>query len=139
MTLNLTLAARWMIAQTSDFRLTIGPGRPPEETAQKQVVLKYREWSGLLCYTGIARWFSHDTAQWLTRILTHAPGEQRSPQQVADVLVNEGHWLRRVQIDRRWHTFTLALFAGQRPWVYMISNFPRAGQADLPQPLEGRR
>jgi hypothetical protein len=55
MTLNLTLAARWMIVQTSDFRLTIGPGTPPEETAQKQVVLKYRNWTGLLCYTGIAR------------------------------------------------------------------------------------
>jgi hypothetical protein len=40
MTLNLTLAARWMIVQTSDFRLTIGPGTPPEETAQKQVLLK---------------------------------------------------------------------------------------------------
>jgi hypothetical protein len=35
--------------------LTIGPGTPPEETAQKQVLLKYRNWTGLLCYTGIAR------------------------------------------------------------------------------------
>jgi hypothetical protein len=50
MTLNLTLAARWMIVQTSDFKLTTGPGKPPEETAQKQVVLRYSGWSGLLCY-----------------------------------------------------------------------------------------
>jgi hypothetical protein len=54
-TLNLTLAARRMIVQTSDFRLTTGR-RPVNETAQKQVVLKYRHWTGLLCYTGIAHW-----------------------------------------------------------------------------------
>jgi hypothetical protein len=97
--------------------LTIGPGTPPEETAQKQVLLKYRNWTGLLCYTGIARWFSHDTAQWLTRILTPGPGQQRSPQEVATVLVKEGAWLRRVRADQRRHTFTLALFANKLPWV----------------------
>jgi hypothetical protein len=121
--------------QTSDFRLTID-GRPPEETAQKQVVLNYRNWTRLLCYTGIAQWFGHDTAQWLTRILTHGPDEQRSPREIADVLVNEGGWLRRVRADRRRHTFTLALFASKLPWVCMISNYQRAGQNDLPQPLD---
>ena len=135
-TLNLTLAARWMIVQTSDFRLTTGPNRPPEETAQKQVILKYRDWTGLLCYTGISRWFSHDTAQWLTRILTHGPGEQRSPQEVITVLVNEGGWLGRVHPDQRKHTFTLALFANKLPWVCMVSNYQRAGQDDLPQALD---
>jgi hypothetical protein len=134
-TLNLTLAARWMIVQTSDFRLTTGP-KPVSETAQKQVVLKYRNWTGLLCYTGIARWLSHDTAQWLTRILTHGPGEQRSPREIAEVLVKEGGWLRRVHINRRRHTFTLTLFANKLPWVCMISNCQRAGQNDLPQPLD---
>ena len=136
MTLNLTLAARWMIVQTSDFRLTVGPGKPPEETAQKQVVLKYRSWTGLLCYTGIARWFSHDTAQWLTRVLTHGPGEQRSPREVATVLVSEGGWLRRVRANWRRHTFTLTMFADKRPWVCMISNYQRAGQDDLVQLLD---
>jgi hypothetical protein len=116
-TLNLTLAARWMIVQTSDFRLTTGPSTPPEETAQKQVVLKYRHWTGLLCYTGIARWFSHDTAQWLDRILTHGPGEQRQPREILEVLVKQGGWLRRVHEARRRHTFTLTLFANKLPWV----------------------
>ena len=124
-----------MIVQTSDFRLTVD-GRPPEETAQKQVVLKYRHWTGLLCYTGIARWFGHDTAQWLTRILTHGPGEQRQPREIVDTLVNQGGWLKRVHADRRRHTFTLALFANKLPWVWMISNYQRAGQKNLPQPLD---
>jgi hypothetical protein len=135
-TLNLTLAARWMIVQTSDFRLTTGPSTPPEETAQKQVVLKYRHWTGLLCYTGIARWFSHDTAQWLDRILTHGPGEQRQPREILEVLVKQGGWLRRVHEARRRHTFTLTLFANKLPWVCMISNYQRAGQNDLPQALD---
>jgi hypothetical protein len=113
-----------------------GPGRPPEETAQKQVVLKYRHWTGLLCYTGIARWFSHDTADWLTRVLTHGPGEQRQPREVLEALVKGGGWLRRVDEARRRHTFTLALFADKIPWVCMVSNYQRAGQRDLPQPLD---
>ena len=103
------------VVQTSDFRLTVGPGRPPEETAQKQVVLKYRHWTGLLCYTGIARWFGHDTAQWLTRVLTHGPGEQRQPREVLEALVQQGGWLKRVRPDRRRHTFTLTLFANKLP------------------------
>ena len=57
----------YWLAQTSDFRLTIGPGVPPEETAQKQVVLKYPQLDRTDCYAGIARWYGHDTAQWLTR------------------------------------------------------------------------
>jgi hypothetical protein len=124
------------VVQTSDFRLTVGPGRPPEETAQKQVVLKYRHWTGLLCYTGIARWFGHDTAQWLTRVLTHGPGEQRQPREVLEALVQQGGWLKRVRPDRRRHTFTLTLLANKLPWVCMVSNYQRAGQNDLPQPLD---
>ena len=52
------------------------------------------------------------------------------------MLVKEGAWLRRVRADQRRHTFTLALFANKLPWVCMISNYQRAGQDDLPQPLD---
>jgi hypothetical protein len=124
-----------MIVQTSDFRLTTGR-RPVNETAQKQVVLKYRHWTGLLCYTGIAQWYGHDTAQWLDRVLTHGPGEQRQPREVLEALVKEGGWLQRVDEDHRRHTFTLTLFANKLPWVCMVSNYQRAGQNDLPQPLD---
>jgi hypothetical protein len=113
-TLNLTLAARWMIVQTSDFRLTTGR-RPVSETAQKQVVLKYRHWTGLLCYTGIAQWYGHDTAQWLDHVLTHGPAEQREPREVLGALVKEGGWLPGVDENHRRHTFTLTLFANKLP------------------------
>ena len=137
MTLNLTLATRWMIVQTSDFKLTVAPGQPPEETAQKQVVLKYRVWSGLLCYTGIAKYPGHDTAQWLTSQLTHSPDDARLPRQIADLLAREGSpWLRRIRAKDRKHTFTLAVFERDRPLLNMISNYQRAGQDDLPQPLD---
>lgn len=53
MTLNITVAARWMMTQSSDFRLTRS-GVPLSDAAQKQVVLHYREWAGVVCYTGVA-------------------------------------------------------------------------------------
>ncbi|ROP33517.1 hypothetical protein EDD30_6504 [Couchioplanes caeruleus] len=67
MTLNLTAVAPWMVIQSSDFRLT---GTREENAAQKQFVLVYFRWSALLCYTGIAKWRTHDTAAWLTDVLT---------------------------------------------------------------------
>jgi hypothetical protein len=81
MTLNITLAARWLMAQSSDFRLTYkkndGTTGFKSHTAQKQFVLHYPEWSGLLCYTGIANYNQHDTVTWLQQVLVHPPDEQR--------------------------------------------------------------
>jgi hypothetical protein len=62
MTLNITLASPWMLAQTSDFRLTRGgTALALSDAAQKQIVLHYPHWSGLLCYTGAASFGTHDT------------------------------------------------------------------------------
>jgi hypothetical protein len=72
----------------------------------------------------------------LDRVLTHGPGEQRQPREVLEALVKEGGWLRRVDEVQRRHTFTLTLFANKVPWVCMVSNYQRAGQNDLPQPLD---
>lgn len=55
LTLNVTVASRYLSVQTSDFRLTRGDtGAITSNSAQKQVVLHYMGWSGLLCYTGLA-------------------------------------------------------------------------------------
>src|SRR2546430_4963401 len=86
-TLNITALAPWMIIQTSDFRLT---GSKEENAAQKQFVLAYFEWSGLLCYTGLAKWRAHETEKWLTDLLTHEPGEKRKPHRVATLVAEEG-------------------------------------------------
>jgi hypothetical protein len=104
-TLNITPVARWLISQSSDFRLSHvdnnGKRIIDSSTAQKQFVLHYPKWSGLLCYTGIAKYrapgFSHDTATWLQRVLEHPPGQQRSPEDVVSVVMGEGNtWLRRI-------------------------------------------
>ncbi|MDX2530817.1 hypothetical protein [Streptomyces europaeiscabiei] len=135
MTLNITVAARWLMTQSSDFRLT-GSGATVSETSQKQVVLQYMGWSGLVCYTGVARYGPHDTAAWLADVLTHNPG-QRSPEQVVNRLVEEATvWLRQVPIRLRCHTFTMITYERGKPKVYVISNFERPNGPQLATPAD---
>jgi hypothetical protein len=138
LTLNITVAARWMMAQSSDFRLTIeGRTRPVSETAQKQVVLQYFGWSGLICYTGIASWNGHDTEAWLSQVLTHEPG-QRTPQQVISHVVTEANkWLIAIPPADRRHTFTLITYQNRVPHIYVLSTFERGNGVNLPKVHEG--
>ncbi|SEH00491.1 hypothetical protein SAMN05444920_116226 [Nonomuraea solani] len=137
MTLNVTVASRSLSVQTSDFRLTRGDtGAIVSSSAQKQVVLHYTGWSGLLCYTGLASWGSHDTAKWLGRILEHLPG-QRSMRDVVERVRDEGNiWLKTVPAEHRWHTFTLMAYEGPVPHLYAISSFQSLQGADLAAPRE---
>ncbi|MEU3855082.1 hypothetical protein [Streptomyces sp. NPDC029554] len=135
MTLNITVASRWLMAQSSDFRLT-GPGGTASETSQKQVVLQYMRWSGLVCYTGVAGFDTHNTAAWLGEALTHGPGH-RTPQEVADRLVEGGSdWLRAVPPGMRHHTFTMITYEDAKPYVYVISNFERPNETPLATPAD---
>jgi hypothetical protein len=143
MTLNITLAARWLMAQSSDFRLTCkkrdGSTGIVESTAQKQFVLHYPEWSGLLCYTGIAKYEHHDTVEWLQQVLTHPADEHRGPRDVADAIANEASSSLRSIIPRkdRWLTFTLIAYdRRERPHVWVISNFQSIDSPDLPVPAD---
>lgn len=120
MTLNITTAARWLMSQSSDFRLTAVDVNKKRfitsDTAQKQIVLHYPNWSGLVCYTGIASFddghgFKHDTAAWLQQVLEHEPGQKRSTEDVVDLLIREGNtWIGRIPDEYRWHTFTMIAY-----------------------------
>jgi hypothetical protein len=137
-TLNITPVARWLMAQSSDFRTTSadtkGKRIVESRTAQKQFVLHYPKWSGLLCYTGVATakgpGFSHDTAVWLERLLEHSPTQRRSPEDVVGLVISEGStWLRRVPAEDRCTTFTMIAYDEKSiPRVWVISNFERPGQ-----------
>lgn len=135
MTLNITVAARWLMVQSSDFRLTRADADDPiSETAQKQVVLRYRNWSGLICYTGVASHGSHDTATWLGEVLTHEFGE-RSPEQVIKQIADSGsQWLRQVPLKNRNHTFTMITYESGIPHIYLLSNYQLLGRDDLLRP-----
>jgi hypothetical protein len=135
-TLNITVAARWLMGMSSDFRLTCD-GKILSNCAAKQAVLHNAAWSGLLCYTGVAQYGSHDTAAWLQQLLQHEWGVHRTPAQIVDLLIDEGsEWLRRIPTQYRWHTFTLATYEDGNPFVYVISNFERPGGAYLSTPTE---
>jgi hypothetical protein len=112
MTLNLTIGSSWLIGQTSDFKLGRIQGiGSSDESSQKQFVIKYRDWAGLLCYTDIAEYHSHNTADWLTEILTRPSSARLSPDSVIDSIKQEGDmWLPTVESKLRRHTFTLACF-----------------------------
>ena len=145
MTLNITVGASWLMAQSSDFRLThevidTKTGQKQvvidSEVSQKQVVLHYIGWSGLICYTGVAKYGSHDTALWLEKVLGH-DGGQRSPAQIVSLLIEEGSvWLRKIPAEHRRHTFTMITYEKAKPHIYVISNFERPDQPQLPTPAD---
>lgn len=135
MTLNITLASSWLMLQSSDFRLTAN-GTLVSEVAQKQVVLHYKNWSGLLCYAGIAKQAKHDTEKWLSHILTHDGGE-RTVKEVLSTIVEEGNeWLVKIPSQDRQHTFTLIAYVEKTPHIYLISNFQWVGGRKFAQPLD---
>jgi hypothetical protein len=138
MTLNITVAAHSLMAQSADFLLTQkeqdGSRSVVNESAQKQVVLHYMDWSGVVCYTGLASYDSHDTATWLGNVLTHDKGH-RTPDRVANLLVREGNmWLRHIPEEYRRHTFTLIAFQHGKPIVYLISSYEQLDKPPLPTP-----
>jgi hypothetical protein len=136
MTLNITLASKWAIYQSSDFKLTknSGPRLVIQDMPQKQAVLQYLSWVGLVSYTGIAVYNSHNTLAWLTKILTH-PLSQRSQNMILKALRDEGNkWITRVPAADRYHTFTVVTFDAKGPRIVYISTFQRAGGHDLPTP-----
>ncbi len=124
------------MGMSSDFRLTRN-GTPVSDCAAKQAVLHNAGWSGLLCYNGVAQYGSHDTAAWLEDILQHEWGARQTPEQIVDLLINEGSvWLRKIPKAHRWHTFTLVTYEGGNPFVYVISNYERPGQPNLATPAD---
>jgi hypothetical protein len=136
MTLNIMVVARWLVGMSSDFRLTSN-GVPVSDCAPRQAVMHNLGWSGLLCYNGVARYGSHDTAEWLEQTLQHEWGAQRSPEQIVDLLAREGSaWLGKIPANHRRHTFTLITFEDGNPFVHVISNYERPGQPDLPTPTD---
>ncbi len=146
MTLNITVAARWLMAQSSDFRLThevvdrkTGHMKVvvDSDVSQKQVVLHYVGWSGLVCYTGVAKYGSHDTASWVEKVLGHDDGGQRSPAHIVRLLTERGSvWLRKILPKDRRHTFTMITYEMGKPHVYVISNFERPGQLPHATPAD---
>jgi hypothetical protein len=136
MTLNIAVATRKVLALSSDFRLTqAGSGHPLSDSEQKLFVLHYQRWSGLLCYTGVAKYRYHDTGRWLKDVLTHPRGE-RSPDSILNILVQDGSaWLRRMP-EGTCHTFTLVVFLKGVPHVYTVSNFQWADGHFFEKPLD---
>ncbi|TQM46133.1 hypothetical protein FB388_3539 [Pseudonocardia cypriaca] len=139
MTLNITVVSSWLIGQTSDFKLfrSNGNRRDYDDSSQKQVVIKYPSWAGLLCYTGVAEHDSHKTAEWLIEMLTHDDGRHRTPNGITKILAKEGSsWLRSVPRKYRYHTFTLTYFQKGVPHLQVISNFQRAAGRNIDEPLD---
>src|SRR3546814_17714127 len=117
--------------------------RPPRSTRTDTLFpyttlfrsLHYRDWAGVVCYTGVASAPGHDTAVWLEQVLTH-PSAHRSPAMVVQRLAEEGSkWLSRVTSAHRLHSFTMISYELGRPRVAVISSFERAGGEPLPKTL----
>jgi hypothetical protein len=124
------------MGMSSDFRLTSN-GTRVSDCAPKQVVMHNANWSGLLCYNGVARYGTHNTAQWLEDVLQHEWTVKRTPQQIADLVEQEANtWLAEIPDEHKRHTFTLMTYENGNPFVRVISNYERLGETNLPVPAD---
>lgn len=128
MTLNLTIANRWGIWQSSDHRLTDAKtGKVVDDYSVKHLILRCPDGAALLCYAGIGRVNGLDLSDWLRETLR---GETRSLDQ-SFILIRENATrdlaplLRTQNIQ---HMFSIGAFLKANPWVVQIRNFgPRGG------------
>jgi hypothetical protein len=125
MTLNITMLTDQTIYQSADFRvIDCDTKQIISDSSNKLVTLQYGKWDGLLSYTGIGSWRGRETSafviEWLTG-LTHATFEE-----VVLRIRDEGtKWLQSIETEWRRirHTFILAGFVANTPYLAIISNF----------------
>ena len=128
MTLNISLLSRYVMAQSSDLRLTDPHiGALVEDASPKQVQIGYLTWQAVIGYSGVAQLGGYRTHKWLVDLIAH-PTQEKVPQ-LADVveLIRQkaSKALATVPLKNRRHTFVILAFVGRKPIAYMISNYQR--------------
>src|SRR5712692_5896240 len=72
MTLNISLLSRYVMAQSSDLRLTDPhTGALVEDASPKQVQIGYFTWQAVIGYSGVAQVGGYRTHKWLADLLAH--------------------------------------------------------------------
>jgi hypothetical protein len=119
MTLNLIIVTPKNIYQCSDFRMKYPGGTITDHEAQKIVPVLTFDWSALVQYTGTAKSVSFDTSQWLATLSSQV--DKKAPLRwLSDRLLETGR--RHIGVSDR-HTFSVAGFEGEHPFVTVVSNF----------------
>lgn len=138
MTLNITVAARDLVFQSSDTRLSVwdraaGRYRVDRVKAHKQVPVFGRDWAASVCYTGVGRTRSVDVSEWLAKALGPVSELKRDFEDVVGELLRADEWLRWVPRSDRRHTFTVGAFVGGESWVVVVSNFQEVTGRTAPE------
>jgi hypothetical protein len=126
MTLNISLISRYIMAQSSDLRLTDPQmGKPAANPSPKQIEIVYFSWRAIIGYSGVANLENCDTHQWLVDLLKHPLGapEPRLADVVELIRQRASKALTNVPHKNRRHTFMILAFIGTKPIAYMISNY----------------
>lgn len=128
MTLNITAANPWFVAQVSDRRLTWA-GRPYDDEANKVVVLGCRDALLLVTYTGLGYVDELRTDDWIAEVLDANKVVRRDMGFAVEVLRQAATeaFSRLGEPDRgAAHTFLLAGWHPRRkrqiPYIWMVSN-----------------
>jgi hypothetical protein len=127
MTLNITVVARDIVYQCSDFRLSSYDGRagkyvPLDRYSQKQVFITTFDWTATVTFTGIGLTPRVDVADWLSQFAAEcSPDAQLSD--LSQYLLSGESWLSTVRTDDKRHTFVAAGFIGDRPFLMVVSNY----------------
>jgi Tfp pilus assembly protein PilF len=122
LSLNITVVSREIIYQSGDFRLSDRHGKPLTLEAQKQIPITRFGWSAVVAFVGVGTVNSLKVADWLTERTAAIPQSADFDALIA-VLLSADEWLRRVELKRRFHTFSVGAFVGHRPLFAMVSNF----------------
>jgi hypothetical protein len=137
MTLNVTVATKHRIYQSSDFLVVIEkPYEVVAREAVKIVEFHYEGFFGLIAYTGVARWprkTGRDTADRIAEwVIGHDKLEHN---ELLEIVRRSGdHFLEKVHRSygfRPAHTFTVAAFVHGVSTISLVSNFEDvSGQED---------
>jgi probable HAF family extracellular repeat protein len=139
MTLNITLVTKWGIHQSADFRLMDGDiKKRVSDNSAKLLQLTYHTLLVNVTYCGIGRWRNQDTSLWLKSWLRHESGQERSFEQVVEIIAGEGSlWIKDIANSTGQiypHTFIITAFINSKPKIALVSNIQRLDSLEQLQP-----
>jgi uncharacterized membrane protein len=126
MTLNITVLARDVIYQSSDFRLWDPKANELiTDSSNKSISVNMGSWDGAITYTGIGGWEDKDTSESVIEWL--AGRDNLTFNETIDLIEDNGNrWIAGIAraTGRRWrHTFVITAFVDQIATATVLSNF----------------
>jgi hypothetical protein len=137
MTLNITVAAPWLVCQCSDLRLTYPNGTIADDASPKVVqasAIRGR-WQVLVGYAGTSELEGSTVHEWVARLVKqHGSGSVDAL--VETVREAATRAVKRTSSQDPRQSFAVAATSGERALAFLISNFQELSGPDHHPPTE---